>query len=114
VTPPQAGSTTQPSVPETVVPAVPPISTPTPSAAAGGATDAADAQAQPLVDEAKGDIKDKKWDEAQAVLTKLLGMKDKLSPDLQKEIASLQTALDAGKGLKLPSGLPAVPGTDNK
>ena len=67
-----------------------------------------------MVDEAKADIKDKKWDEAQAVVQKLVDMKDKLSPDLQKEVDTLKTAIDA-KNLKVPGNLPSVPGTpDNK
>lgn len=116
--------TTRPSVPDVTVPALPvPATTPaTPAAGTGtgtgtgasGDTAAADTQAQATVDQVKANIKDKKWDEADAALTKLEGMKDKLSPDMQKQVENLKTAVDAGKNLKLPAGLPSVPGTENK
>ncbi len=99
--------TTRPTIPDISIPALPSTG---PAAGTGTSgdttTDAANAKAQTLLEQVQAAIKDKKWDDADALLKKLEDMKDKLSPDLQKQIATLRTAIDAGKATpKLPGGL---------
>ncbi|MDB5353642.1 MAG: hypothetical protein JWN24_95 [Phycisphaerales bacterium] len=97
-----------PTVPNTAaaptLPAVP--------ATAPATADAASADAQKLLLQAKDDMASKKWDAAEADLKKLEGMKDQLSTQLQVAVTSLRTQLDASKAassIKIP-GL----GTEDK
>lgn len=114
VTPPAApdvsGPSTRPTVPEVVAPALPAAPTTAPSAPSA---DASTADAQSTLDKVEAAIKAKNWDDADSLLKKLEAMKDKLPPDLQSKVATLRTAIDAGKAIKLPGGLPGLPG-DNK
>ena len=105
VTPPVAPAV--PAVPAApAAPAVTPPATPeAPAAAAPGAA-AANPEAQTLLSQVEDDIKNKNWDDASAVLKKLVAMKDQLPQSVQDQIANLQKTVDAGK---LGSGL-GIPG----
>lgn len=100
------GPSTRPTVPEVAVPAIPAVPATVPSASP---TDAPSADAQSMLDKVEAAIKDKKWDDADSLLKKLEAMKDKLPADMQTKLGTLRTAIDAGKNLKLPGGLPGLP-----
>ncbi len=110
------GPSTRPTVPEVVAPALPATpalpAAPTTAPSAPSA-DASTADAQSTLEKVEAAIKAKNWDDADSLLKKLEAMKDKLSPDMQNKVATLRTAVDAGKAVKLPGGLPGLPG-DNK
>jgi hypothetical protein len=104
---------TQPAMPDVMPPpatavVVPAVTVPeatTPVPATVPAAPVADATSQSLLAEVEQDIKDKKWDDAEAALKKLETMKDKLPPDWLDKLKELRTAITAGKaanGLKIP------------
>src|SRR5690349_16799260 len=72
--------------------------TPTPGATAN----AADAQAQTLIQQVTDYIKNNKLDSADQALKQLEAMKSKLSPDMQKQVDNLRTMLDAAKAKAIP------------
>jgi hypothetical protein len=71
---------------------------------------AATKDAQTLLDQVQQYVKDKKWDDAEAALKKLDGMKDKLPGDWAAKIEAARTALNAAKGAGSLPGGGAVPG----
>ncbi len=107
------GPSTKPSVPDVAVPAIPAIPAAPTTAPSVTAPDAPSADAQSTLDKIEAAIKAKNWDDADSLLKKLEAQKDKLPPEIQSKLGALRTAVDAGKNLKLPGGLPGLPG-DNK
>ena len=88
---------------------MPDAPTPTTPAPSGDAT----ADAKATLSQLQQDITAKKWDAAKADLSKLNGMKDKLSPGMQDEIKALSTQLEAAKAANSLK-IPGFGGGDNK
>lgn len=71
---------------------------------------AALAEAQPLIDQAMGYIKENKFDLAEKTLAKLEAMKGSLPASIQSQIANAQKSLDAAKAMNPGSPADALGG----